>query len=141
MAEREHAIFMFKPDGKLGQVGQRSLVEITTALLHSAGLNIERTQEVQLDEHKVNSLYKILNQPSEYGEDWKRKVIEALQETTVLSFLVSGTAANRRARIIKDFLRAKLTYQHTQLGLVVKNIAHVVDDEDFEVSYKILFST
>lgn len=135
----DFAVFVIKPDGLLRNVGGISVPVLVKGLFTSINLEIILQSERLLTEESVRRLYRILNQPSEYGEDWKREVAEHMCSRPVVSFLLYGKDAESKVKLIKDYLRLKLTDRNIEREKIVENVAHVADLEDFRESVKILF--
>lgn len=137
---KEKAIFMIKPDAKEISIGRYKLPEIILGLLESTGLKIINESEKKLTESEIRKLYPILEiHDPVYGEQWKNNLIEHLSSEPICSLLVEGEDANNKAKIIKNYLRRNLCDQSTETGKIIKNVAHVPDNEDFEISERILF--
>lgn len=140
MSNKEQAIFVLKPDADDHEVYGYSLADVIDGLLTSSGLNIVGESDRRLGSQEIRDLYPILNKPDPiFGEEWKQKLIDHVSSGNVHSLLVEGKDANKKAKIIKNYLRKTLCDQTTEVGKIIKNIAHVPDDEDFDVSEKILF--
>lgn len=137
---KEQAIFLIKPDSQTREIAGHSLPKVIEGLLLAAGQEITQESLTQLSEQNVRDLYTILSIPTpKFGEQWKTDLINHLISEPVEAFLLEGEDAINRARTIKDYLRKTLCDQTTETGKIIKNIGHVPDDEDMEVSSKILF--
>lgn len=135
----ERAIFIIKPDGQRRKVAGHPLLQIIIGLIEASGLNIKEEVDKRLDETQIRLIYPVLNQPSEYGEQWKYDVIEALQAAPLRALIVEGEAAESKAKIIRNNLRETLTDRTTERGKVIENIAHVSDRDDYDTTYQVLF--
>lgn len=140
MSNKEQAIFVLKPDAYNYKICGYNLADVIEGLLTSSGLNIVGESDRRLGSQEIKDLYPILNKPDPiFGEGWKQKLIDHVSSGDVHSLLVEGKDANKKAKIIKNYLRQTLCDQTTEVGKVIKNIAHVPDEEDFSVSKEILF--
>lgn len=143
----EHeAILMFKPDA--GEVNiplpdrLSSVHEIGRAFLLAAG--IEVTAEVQklLRRDEVFRIYEKVLRPNPdddaiWGTAWKDELMDHLTSGPVNALLVQHPEVGRaelQARTVKNFLR-------TYFGKdkVIRNIAHVPDTDELQVTKQILF--
>lgn len=141
MLNKEQAIFVLKPDADDREVYGYDLADVIDGLLMSSGLNIVCESDRRLGSQEIRDLYPILNKPDPiFGEEWKQTLIDHVSSGNVHSLLVEGKDANKKAKIIKNHLRKSLCDQTTEVGKVIKNIAHVPDEEDFSISKKILFN-
>lgn len=136
----DFAIFVVKPDGLSQIVGDYPLIDLLRGLFDSTKLKVAFEAEGKLTEEGVRKIYKILSQSSEYGERWKTDVISHMCSRPVLWFLLCGDDAQKKAKLIKNFLRSNLTNRESERGKVVENIAHVVDHDDFRDSIDVLFN-
>ena len=139
MPSQDCVIFVVKPDGLSRTVGSCPLITLIREFFDLAHLRIAFETEKRLTEEGVRKLYKILNQPSEYGERWKTDVISHMCSGPVFWFLLYGDNAQDKAKLIKDFLRAGFTDRKTERGKIIENIAHVVDLNDFKDSIDVLY--
>ncbi|MFA6007386.1 MAG: hypothetical protein WC784_01930 [Candidatus Shapirobacteria bacterium] len=134
------AIFMIKPCGRRMSIGGYSLEELTKGLIQSAGLEIVDESEKLLIPFEVRKIYPILDIPDPiFGETWKEEVISHLTSREVLSLLLEGNDAQPKAKIIKNYLRNTLILDNDFHHKIVKNIAHVADNQDFDTTYNVLF--
>ncbi|MBN1618653.1 hypothetical protein JW887_04935 [Candidatus Dojkabacteria bacterium] len=134
------AILMVKPCGVTTLIGGHSVQELILGMITSAQLEIVMCSQRRLNEHDVRGIYRILNIPDPvYGEAWKYEVISHLTSSDVFSYLVLGDDAVRKTRLIKNHVRQALADPSSYHSKVVENMAHVVDSEDFETSFNILF--
>lgn len=137
----DFAIFVIKPDGLTRIISDYPLIDLIRGLFDSAKLKIAFEAEKKLTEEGVRKIYKILDQPSEYGESWKNAVVNHMCSRPVYWFLLCGDDAQKKAKLIKDFLRSSLTNRENERGKIVENIVHVVDQNDFRDSIDVLFDT
>lgn len=134
------AILMIKPCGRRIDIGGYSLEELTKGLIQSAGLEIVDESEKLLSPFEVRKIYPILDIPDPtFGETWKEEVISHLTSSKVLTLLLKGNDAQRKAKIIKNYLRNTLISNNDFHHKIVKNIAHVADDQDFDTTFNVLF--
>lgn len=138
-SEIEQAIFMIKPDGQKREVAGFPLPQLISGLLLATDLIIREQSRTLLDEEEIRQIYPVLNQPSDFGEQWKLDVIQALQAAPLQALLIEGVQAENKAKTIRRYLREKLTDRTTEHGKIVENLAHVSDSEDFDITYQVLF--
>jgi nucleoside diphosphate kinase len=138
MSGCERAVFVVKPDGVSKRIGRRQLPELIGALLQSVGLQINEEIRCQLSERNVRDMYPILAIPDPiYGEEWKKDLIEHLTSEEVIAYHLTGEEAEKKAKIIKRHLRDVLADPTTERGRVIENVAHVADEDDYEVTCSI----
>lgn len=134
------AIFMIKPCGRRINIGGYQLEELVKGLVQSAGLEIIDESEKFLSPLEVRKIYPILDIPDPtYGEAWKEEVISHLTSDKVQSLLLKGDDAQYKAKTIKNYLRNTLIPNNDFHHKIVKNIAHVSDDQDFDTTFNVLF--
>lgn len=144
----DYAIVVIKPSGEdlflespLGNGDKFSVSTLLLGMLESADLTILRSNTKQLTEEDIYNIYPILSIPDErYGEAWKTEVVEHMTSQPVSSYLVFGEEASLKARLIKNYFRKVLLKDSNYQSKIVKNLAHVVDDDDFLTSFKVLFN-
>ena len=92
------SIIMLKPDAENHLVGEHKLSEVIMGIVKSLGLRIEEVGVVDLAEKEIRTIYPVLNEPSEYGEVWKKQVIDHLKSSPITSLLVSGDEALSKSK-------------------------------------------
>lgn len=117
------ALVLLKPDSFA-----RSLDTIIIQRLSEEGLEIIARKIVQMDERIIRAYQPILNEPSEFGEEWKFEVITALSCRPVEILIVQGKDALQKVRLLKKQVRSKycpgLDYQNR----IVFNLLHTADN-------------
>lgn len=141
----ERAIFLIKPDGQKRTVSgenlnkEYTLPDLIEGLIDSVGLDIIEKKYVQLTEETLRKMYPILNKKDEkYGDAWKVDLIAHLTSEPMQVMLLSGENAQEKAKFIKLHLRKALADPTTQRGIVVENVAHVADHEDYQATYEVM---
>jgi nucleoside diphosphate kinase len=147
MTDSFETLIMFKPDARdivfRNLPRERLLHEVVAGLLVSCGLEIEQYSRKQLCEEEVRTLYEKALAPNPrdeaiWGTAWKKEVVEHMTSGPVDSYLLHDPGSNGldTTRAVKNWLRAHYGRQDD----VVKNIAHVPDPDEFNVSKSVLFS-
>ncbi len=141
----ERAIFLIKPDGQKREVKSDILTDVYTlpeiieGLVEAVGLDIVESKFVKLTEESLRKMYPILNQKDEkYGDAWKTDLIAYLTSEPMQVMLLSGENAQEKAKHIKLHLRKVFSDPTTQRGIVVENVAHVADKEDYQATYEVM---
>lgn len=132
-------IIMLKPEALGKMVGNLPFRDVLQGLLDS--MNIEVTSESlqQLNEEQIHKIYPILDQPSEYGDDWKEEVVNHLSTNPVDIMVVRGKGLQSKLQRWKYYLRDKLSGEGTPEGFVLKNMLHVSDADEFERVHDAIF--
>ncbi len=141
----ERAIFLIKPDGQTRSVQGEPLTrayplpEIIEGLINSVGLKIVEQKFVHLTEESLRKMYPILNKTDEkFGDGWKIDLIAHLTGEPMQAILLSGENAQEKAKNIKLHLRKVFADPTSQRGIVVENVAHVADHEDYQATYEVM---
>lgn len=121
----ELAIIMIKPDAI-----RRNLTGEIISLIRQADLHITSTKNIQLTESTIRAFQPVMNEPSEFGEEWKQEVIVALSATPVIVLLVSGENALTKSNRIKRLIRKQYAPGDHYLHRVVHNLIHATDTVD-----------
>lgn len=124
----ELAIIMIKPDAI-----RRNLTGEIVSLIRQADLHITSTKSIQLTESTIRAFQPVMNEPSEFGEEWKQEVIAALSAAPVIVMLVLGENALVKSNRIKRSIRKQYAPGDHYLHRVVHNLIHATDTSD-EVS-------
>ena len=120
----ELALVMIKPDAF-----ERHLDETIRASLTQGGLEIIFRKNLQLDECLIRAYQPVLDEPSEFGEDWKKEVMVALTKRTVEILIVKGQDALLRVRLLKKRLRSIYCPGEDYHDRVIFNLLHTTDDQ------------
>lgn len=142
-ATGELALLMLKPDYyPVHPVDNLPLQRIIEGMLTASGLDVRCTSERELSHIEVCELYRGVMPPDDiddgkWGVSWKRQMLTYATCNPVFSYLLEGTNAFRKAHLIKNIIRNK--YAHDPTTQVIKNIGHVPDPQDFDISLEILF--
>lgn len=119
------AIIMIKPDAL-----QRNLAEHVLSLVGMADLHILATEIIQLNEQLIRAFQPVMNEPSEFGEQWKQEVVVALTATPVVVLLVHGEDAIARSNSIKRAVRSQYAPGEHYRTRVIYNLMHAADSPD-----------
>lgn len=134
------AIFIIKPDGLSKDIGKYSLKTIVETSFLSTGLEIVDMCSRQLTDKEVREIYPIMEKPDlVYGEGWKGRLITHVSSAPIVAYHLRGKDAQRKASIIKTSLRKALCDQTSEQGVVIANIAHVPEQENFDATYNAVF--
>lgn len=115
----DRCIFLIKPDAIA-----RGLVEPIRRQICEAGFAILAERTVLLTETMIRAYQPALDEPSEFGEDWKREVVELQTSAPVIIVAVERYAAMETARILKRNIRAQFSPGDHYLPRVVLNLLH-----------------
>lgn len=119
----ELALVMIKPDAFV-----RGLDATILRSLEENGLEVVARKMVQLDEEMIRAYQPVLNEPSEFGEEWKTEAIFALSARPVLIVLVRGDSAIRKASLLKKQIRSAYCLDSGYRDRVIFNLLHTADD-------------
>jgi len=140
LSAHEKAILLLKPDALERNVGEYAFKDVLKGLLDGAQVSIVQQSEVQLNEDQVHAIYPVIDEPSEYGDQWKQDVIDHLTSEPVEVIVVEGQDLQHKLQTLKYYIRDRLTDRSAQEGLVVKNLLHVTDADEFEDTYDTIFN-
>jgi hypothetical protein len=73
-----------------------------------------------------------------FGKQWKRDVMHHVSGEPIFAYLLTGEDVENKAKAIKNHLRSVLCGPSEE-EKIVKNVAHVADAKDFDVTVKTLF--
>lgn len=138
---KEKAVLLIKPSGLNLNIDNHTFEEILKGLLNSTGLEITEEKKVDLTEQQIRKIYPVIEEPSEYGDRWKHDLIEHMSSESNTAIIVQGYEVDKKLRILKDYLRNKLTDRSTERGKVVENLLHVAEADEYNRTYEVLFGT
>ena len=113
------SLVLIKPDAFA-----RDLVEVIVQHFLDEGLKVVYQREVQLDEELIRRFQPAVNPPSEYGEEWKYELFEALCERPVRVLIVEGHDALEQSVRVKRKLRASYAPESDYRVRVIRNLLH-----------------
>jgi|GEM_PF-1190886 len=140
--EQDPAIFMIKPDF-FPEYNGMPLQQYIEGMLTSVQLDVLCTSQRTLSPEQVYELYETVLKPhpendAKYGTEWKSEVVDYISGGEVHAYLLAGEDAENRARIVKNHLR-NVIGDSSVASRIVRNVGHVCDKEDFEVTLQHLF--
>ncbi len=141
------SLMLFKPDSERFTAELRGniymLHEIGKSLLILSGLQVTQHVRKQLMPVQVEAIYAkaLAPNPEEdalYGTAWKNGVVMHLSSAPVDAYFVrdEGGNAEVKAKSVKNFLRETLVTAPN----VIENIAHVPDEDEYDVVRSILLN-
>ena len=83
---------------------------------------------MQLNENIIRLYQPVLNDPSEFGEEWKAEVIVALSKRPVEILILEGNNALEKANILKKRIRTEYCDQKNYQGRIIFNLIHTASD-------------
>ena len=118
-------LFLIKPDA-----AARGLRDIIVKLIVEEGFAILHTKSIQLDEALIRAYQPVMNEPSEFGEEWKHEVLMA--QTSGLSevLVVERVNALEAARALKKRIRSTYAPGAHYHQRVIFNLLHSPDTEE-----------
>jgi len=142
----DQSVLVFKPDAVELTVAIHEqtfqLHEVAAGLLVAANLEITDQVTHRFTEDEVHRMYEKVLRPNpeddaKWGTAWKGEVVRHMVSGPTEAYFVRhpkpGEAENK-ARGVKNFLRGHYCSGHE----VVKNVAHVPDDDEFHIVRSIL---
>ena len=117
-------------------------INLTTFIYDTLGatqFHVLGEVECNFTESWIRKLYTNLNPPDPiYGEAWKQTVIDALQEGPLKFIFLQGQLEHKFLDVMKDILRKTLRNYGSDVGNLAKNIIHVPDENEAELTLGIL---
>ena len=114
---------MLKPD-----TFRRGLEEKIYDAIVRAGLKIVSRKKMWLDEKMIREYQPVLNEPSEFGEEWKREAIQAMIGAPVEILIVEGPDAIAKTKQIKTEIRGRYVLSQHYRDRVILNLIHTADN-------------
>lgn len=146
MIYSDQSVLLFKPDAAELSITISEQVfplhQVAAGLLVAATLEITHQVNYQLNEDEVYRIYKKVLQPNPeddamWGTSWKGEVIKHMTSGPIDAYFVRHPdegEAEKKAKGIKNFFRSHYCTGHE----VVKNVAHVPDEDEFAIVRSIL---
>lgn len=131
------ALIVYKPSGLETHISDYSVAKLMRALMVSSGLNLLGTLVSQLPRREINTLYPILTEPSEYGEEWKELVRDHLTYRACELDLISGNHAHEIARGWQKHIRQVLLVTAASVSKVVSNFIHVPERCEMDTTWNL----
>ena len=124
--ERAHyTLAMIKPDGI-----QQGIVDEFEGELAQKDITLLSRFPIFFDRESIFRTFRILRELSEFGDDWKEDVAQALQEGSCLAYVLSGENVIEKVLQIRDSIRQKHTNRADYSQRVVKNLIHASDSAE-----------
>jgi nucleoside diphosphate kinase len=136
------ALLIIKPEAKIAPY-DKIIPDKINQMLFTKGLEIIAQKELMIDEGILRSYQPVLNRPSEYGEDWKMKMIQVATENNISAtiLIVQGNDAINKCMKIKKEIREEFVDNTNPINKIVKNFVHCTDRfEEVMSNIQVLFS-
>jgi nucleoside diphosphate kinase len=129
------ALVLIKPDSFV-----RDLDALIIQQLEEQELEIVAKKIVQMDEQMIRAYQPILNEPSEFGEEWKTEAIVALTSRPVAVLIVRGEDAMQKTLLLKKQIRSKYCPGSDYQSRIIFNLLHTADSpSELENNINVLF--
>ena len=145
----KQAIVLFKPDAlevrDEYQESRTTVADMGRLMLVESGLTIVQENTPHLTPDDVYAMYERVLKPNPqddaiWGTQWKREVIAHLTSRPLEALLLEDGYANdpiSKSQMFKDKLRANYGDQED----VVRNLVHVPDEDELDLTHAILFDS
>ncbi|MEK7088626.1 MAG: nucleoside-diphosphate kinase [Patescibacteria group bacterium] len=131
---KEKSLVLVKPDAF-----ERKLESEIYKAIRLRELKIVARKKIWLNERMIRSYQPVLNEPSEFGEDWKREAIEAMVSGSVEVLVVEGDNALKKTNEIKKKIRSLYSPGSHYRTRVIFNLIHTTDNlMEFQNNIKVL---
>lgn len=133
-------ILLIKPDGMEKDVFWVSFKVFLFRILYDVGFLCRKRKKVYLDKTQLVLLFPPLVSDLELREWWKSDFEEHMLNKQMEALLLYGENAIENLCLLKVVIRSNLLWERkNNYSGVIANLLHSVDEEDFEISYQVLF--
>lgn len=137
---QEDWIFLIKPDGLELVIEDKPFEHLLYDVLRKLWFEIKKQKNIILTLEQLKLVFTPFGSSENFRDWWKQDFESHMLWKQMKLLLLSHTNTCYKTLELKKIIRYHLLEMKDKQEIVIRNLLHSVDKEDFDISYKILFT-